>query len=168
MGLTLHSELGINPRRTKCPQCGKAYNELLLLGNRNWYEECACGNRLIGYSSSEPCPKCHSDTKRKRIEFEEGEIVPTHLCEYCRNGIPKEWREALEQGGILFKCKTCKLQGVISGKSKLAEVVRLSAKRPAPLLVGYEFECCLDHTQQETPENASGEGVEPLKPVDPA
>lgn len=109
--ITLHKELGINPRMTVCTRCGEDGEALVLLGNTNWiYNCCSCGTNFIGYSKE--CPKCkHFNTLSKGRELKDYEKLPG-LCKKCRLA-QEECDKAVAEGGIYWKCADCGSTGAL-------------------------------------------------------
>lgn len=107
---------------------------------------------LYGFTSLEPCPKCHSTARSDKEFVRESERLPSCLCHKCEKEV-NEQQEAVKQGGVYFKCSVCGINGVLKygsdGAKKLCDSVRakLGVKFGEP--AGIEFDDCKQHQTGE-------------------
>jgi len=128
--ITLHRELGVNPRLTICPRCGGDGQELVLMGARNYKEVCReCG--MVHYGGAERttrngtgrcCAKCKS-YNLDRVEMTDGEKVIGDFCDKCKAEM-QQFDEIFKAGGVAFKCTGCGTHGMIEGGTDTARKVR--------------------------------------------
>ena len=138
----LHPRLGLNPRPTVCPRCGKDGPELILLGAANYVAECVgCGIQVIGGGH---CPKCHSATRKVR-DLEEFERLPGSVCEACREK-QRKVDEAVRQGGVYWRCTDCKSSGALR-ECDFSERVRLTLGKGSR----YEGPCGVELSKRDCP-----------------
>lgn len=149
--ITLHPKLGVNPRLTFCPRCGKEGQELVLLGIRNYYAECpSCGTRCYGGFDHDKCPSCGNQTYgAQRTELKESERIPGGICESCEKEIA-EHRHIVEAGGVYWKCSKCNASGVIKESAPAAaEIRRLNGEEFTKPIDGKYKPCGIDFTGDE-------------------
>lgn len=151
--ITLHPELGVNPRLCFCPRCGGPSNMLVLAGNRNYYTTCNnCGMRGYGIPVGDRCKKdgCHGHFDRRK-ELEASEQLPGDLCDGCEKEIV-EHKAVVAAGGIYWKCDACNQQGVIKATAPICQTVREQSGIKPPAPVGIAFDKCEEHTPKEEPD----------------
>lgn len=154
--ITLHPELGVNPRLTVCTRCGAEGKDLLLLGIRNYWVQCdKCNARVYGGfnrngrpGSASVCPSCGGTSHGKRHELKESERIPHGLCAGCEKELAMQ-KEVVESGGIYFKCK-CGAAGVIKESAPICKAVRERAGIAAPAPVGVELDDCPSCTKEDS------------------
>lgn len=123
--ITLHRELGVNPRLTFCPRCGGDGRDLMLLGNKNYKDVCRssmCG--MVHYGGTKRpgcCDECSCSTDR--IELEPNEKLPGGLCKSCEEEIAS-YEAEFAKGGVAFQCSNCNTSGMIKGDTDFARDVR--------------------------------------------
>lgn len=162
--ITLHPELGVNPRMTICQRCGGDNQELMLLGHRNFKAICSCGMVHFGYTKAGPkeCGSCGRKCSFTMIELERNERLPSPgVCKDCEQEL-ENFAEEIKKGGIYFKCAACTTTGVIKGHVPLAKHVKEQAIKAGAVksmadAIGIEFENCEQHTVQEEGENENNE-----------
>lgn len=132
-GITLHPTKGVNPKRVSCTQCGGETNELLLVGNRDYFTICPkCNTRLIGGGK---CPQCReAGVNRTMLPSR----IPAGICDACQ-AKNKECEEVVAAGGIHWRCSDCGSAGAIRGTSELAQAVRKQMGIELPAPCGIEF-----------------------------
>lgn len=143
--IILHSRLGVNPRMTVCPRCGGDGDKLMLLGSQNYKYTCRyanCGLTHYGKptgAAARTCPGCGLAADWvNRTELDDNERLPASApCRKCQAEID-EHKKVVAEGGIYFRCKDCKAQGVIRA-NELTAKVRAHAKIEPPNPVGVEF-----------------------------
>ena len=151
MSIELHPEKGVNPRVTRCRQCGKDVG-VALLGRQNHKYTCPkCGQVHIGLPDRGPkkpfmpnrraCQKCDEDygSHWKKEEIPDHESLVVDLCTDCEK-LNAAARKIVEEGGIYWTCKDCGAGGAIKAESELAKEVREVSDVKAPDPVGYEFD----------------------------
>jgi hypothetical protein len=90
--IRLHPELGVNPRlfTEHCPLCGKADEQVLLLGQRNFKDTCAeCGMVHIGGSDRDKygvraCKRCGGGVSTREILRDSERFDGKAVCDECR------------------------------------------------------------------------------------
>jgi hypothetical protein len=154
--LQLHPSLGINAHLTFCPRCGGDGPDLMLIGSRTSILQCnSCGITIYGHKPSKPCPKCKNGGPYSTGNFThvgtigERDKLPGSLCDKCKAEI-ESFKKIVADGGIYFKCKTCKNTGVIKSKSDICRLVREKLKVEKPDPCGIEFENCEQHAVEES------------------
>lgn len=106
-GISLHPELGVNPRMIKihCIACAKVKDDsLFLLGNKNFKMRCPkCGTWIFGgVPSNKSCPKC--DTVRpSRSNWERTELGASEHCEM--NGVCSDCLGHMDKGIIMVSVR---------------------------------------------------------------
>jgi hypothetical protein len=148
--ITLHPKLGVNPRLTFCPQCGKEGTGLVMLGIRNCKTECPeCHTVNYGSRPGDRCGHCNQQMfGGKQEELGEFEKLPGELCDECK-AEREEFAKIVAEGGVYWKCKQCALRGVLKPTAPLAALVREKLNMPAPKPCGIEFEKCEEHAAGE-------------------
>ncbi len=113
MSIKLHKTKGLNPKLTYCPRCGEDGDELILLGATDRIYKCTyCGMRSIGKRLSK-CPECGRNSWHKVGTVGEYDKLPSsHLCAKCEKELA-EHKAIVDAGGIYWKCKDCRAEGVI-------------------------------------------------------
>jgi hypothetical protein len=142
--ILLHPTLGVNARMTTCVQCGADGQELLLLGNRNYWVECSnCKARVYGgFDKDGTCPSCGSKyTYGERHELTDGERVPHGLCKECEDNLQAQ-KDMVAAGGVYFRCKKCGTTGATRPEAGISKAVREHSKIEAPNPVGVELDEC--------------------------
>lgn len=135
----LHKEKGLNPRLTKCPQCFKDTDEILLLGKDNTLYNCLeCNRYYIGTSSK--CPMCNTYNTEKLRELSDNERIPHSLCKKCKKE-QDDFEKEIELGGVHFKCK-CGAGGIIKHDHEIAKKTREVSNIKAPKPVGISLNHC--------------------------
>ena len=138
--ITLHPQLGVNPRLTFCPQCGGETNELLLLGNTNKVYRCtssSCNTPHVGRPKNGKCQNCGAQVKFDR-ELGDREKLPGSVCDSCQEK-NREAEEVVAEGGIFWRCSDCNSSGAIRGSAPLAQAVRKQVGIAPPDPCGVEF-----------------------------
>lgn len=142
--IPLSKKHGVNPHLTVCPRCGRDADELILTGAHHKYRCDSCGMLHVGRPQDGHCqnPECHANTSGLHTLVDEGELDPseklraTQPCATCREELEK-FKAVIDAGGVPFRCKDCKVQGVLQAESELAKAVR--AKHGGQT-VGVEFD----------------------------
>ena len=140
-GITLHKTLGLNARTTFCTKCGGEGKELSLLGNKNYTGVCAAHGHIYGIGAgTHRCivPSCGNPLTEIR-ELNDSEPVPAaDWCDACRASA-KIQQDAIEAGGIAWRCKGCKSEGaILKGGAQDAMIAEVRAKG----YLGVEFPTC--------------------------
>lgn len=142
--LRLHSEFGVNPHLTNCPQCGGESKELVLLGNNDKLYECTgCGTHYIGnVSPSEKCPNCKTKKNSKWVKIrtigESERLSASEPCGKCKK-LNAEVEAEVKAGGVFWKCEDCHSMGALRADSEMARAIREHTKIFAPDPVGITF-----------------------------
>jgi rubrerythrin len=137
--ITLHKELGVNPRLTYCPQCGGESNELLLLGNTNKVYRCeACNTPHIGRPKRGKCMNCGHGSVPFERELDRMEKLPGSICDSCQEKNAAV-AEEVAKGGIHWRCSDCGSAGAIKAGHPLAVRVREQMGIEPPDPCGIEF-----------------------------
>ena len=152
--LPLHKEKGVNPRLTVCPRCGGDGSELILVGALDRVSVCkSCGLKHYGHMGCS-CQTCGGSLVFDHC-LKEGEKLPGSLCESCEKEV-KTFQAVVAAGGIYFRCKDCKANGVIKPDHEISKAVRAQSKIEPPNPVGIEFDrehscpsCGPDKIQEE-------------------
>jgi hypothetical protein len=119
--ITLHPEKGVNPFLTFCPRCGGEGRDLILVGRRDYVDECqGCGMKHFGGADKKTCQGCgrHQFNRRK---IADGEKLPGGLCLECETEVA-EHKAVVAAGGVYFQCADCGVQGVIKANEFTADV----------------------------------------------
>jgi len=90
--IRLHPALGVNPRlfTEHCPLCGKADEQILLLGLRNFKDTCTeCGMVHIGGSDRDKygvlaCKRCGSGVSTRATLQDSERFDGATVCDECR------------------------------------------------------------------------------------
>lgn len=155
MSLRLHKTLGVNPHQTFCPLCKEDHDQIVLIGaNVRIYACTRCRVEVYGgHAPGQPCPTCGGHHTMVHVsDIKEGEKIPANCpCVKCQ-AEQKEHADAVAAGGVYWRCRECKKQGVIIAESEMAKAIRAAAKIEPPAKVGVEFEKCLEH-QPESKQN---------------
>lgn len=113
--ITVHKRLGLNARLTFCPKCGGEGTELIMLGNKNHKGICPDHGHVYGIGArmkhciADGCGRALTEVE----ELTDQEKVPSIvLCDTCQKSL-KIQQEAIERGGIAWKCSTCGSEGAI-------------------------------------------------------
>lgn len=133
---------GINPCMEICARCGKDTGSLLLAGRTHeyWCRDC----KIKIYAQKPACPHAEKgerhDMERKRSDVE----MPRHiksgaLCDDCEKEAD-EHAKVVVDGGVYFRCRDCKISGVVKADSLLAADVRKQHGIAAPEPCGVEFD----------------------------
>lgn len=115
MSIKLHKRLGVNPRRTFCPKCGGECQALVLLGSKNHTGVCGRHGQVFGIGENTTrCPAKDCGNRLVDIrELNDSESVPYFEgCAACKSSDTIQ-REAIERGGIAWRCKKCKSEGAM-------------------------------------------------------
>jgi len=141
--ITLHPKLGLNPRLTVCPCCGKDGPEIALLGIVNTIYSCrGCDIKFVGHK----CPKCGTTCGLEKVrQLEEGERLLGSVCDSCREKQATA-DTAVREGGVYWRCTDCKLEGAIK-KNEFSEKVRLAHGKG----MRYEGPCGVEFTKKDCP-----------------
>ena len=150
MTITLHSELGVNPRLMTCPRCGKDTNELALIGNNDSVSKCRnCG--MTGYGRASSLPKsnkgCTHDWRFER-KLQEYEKLPGSLCDDCQKEMD-EHAAIVAKGGVYWRCTKCNRSGVIRAESGFSRLIRQSNKLDLPDRGGKYKPCGVEFTEEQ-------------------
>jgi len=138
-GIRIHPEKGLNPHMGMCPRCGEENGEVILVGAEDGVYECRSCNLIhYGRPTGGKCAKCGERVGVRTRVLEDGEKIPTGLCDECK-AKDEEVRKVVAEGGVYWKCAECHSQGALRGTSELAKAVRKTSKIPAPKPVGIEF-----------------------------
>lgn len=141
--------------RCYCPWCRQANGQAIDVGVRNKIYAClACQNTFVGSAWPGACPTCKAPAGQTQFlrTLEPGEALPGDLCSDCK-AKSESMAQTVREGGILFRCKKCKVQGVIDGSTDFAKDVRIKTGKPAPEEVGVEVEDCPVCTPDEGSED---------------
>lgn len=158
--ITLHPELGLNPRLTTCTRCGADSSSIALLGIRNSMYTCeTCGCHTV--ETKPTAARCHVPGCRGRLHYERdlhaGEKLPMGLCDKCE-GEDKAFADEVAAGGVYWRCvKEPNHHGVLRAGSSLASAVRKSSGI-ATGPVGVEFtgdDCPACHPELVAPSDIS-------------
>jgi len=137
--ITLHPELGVNPRLTFCPGCGGAGQDLMLFGNRNYVDECReCGMKHYGGANRrrtrKKCQRCGHDCFDRRILTDQEKVPSSELCECCKKKnevfqnelkeLYEEYKPAFEAGAVFSTCEKCNSLMIVNGEAELAKHMR--------------------------------------------
>jgi len=138
MSLRLHKEKGVNARLTYCPRCGGEGPDLVLVGAHDKVYKClSCGMvHFGGRPKGGRCQECAGDVKFER-KLEDHEKLPGGLCEKCEEEAA-EHKKIVEEGGVYFKCRDCKIEGVMK-PSDFTKMVREQLDVQPPKPCGIEF-----------------------------
>ncbi len=147
--MRLSDKYGANPHMTFCPRCGGDTNELVLTGSAAKYECKNCHGHVVGHRP-ETCPHCRIG----RDFINQGEPSPwermpsSDICDECKEDI-RVLREEVEKGGVPFKCKDCKAEGVIRHDSEFA--IEFRKEHPAGWIMFDRGNCpsCGRHDGQD-------------------
>jgi hypothetical protein len=136
-GFHLSKEHGLNPHLTICRVCGKTGQDIILTGDKHIYECRSCYGIFLGLRE---CPKCKS-----RL-IDKGQPDPSMpflgLCKEHEN-IDQELAEEVSKGGIPFKCRSCKTEGVIKHDTDAGKALRQELDKTHPgQVVGVELPNC--------------------------
>jgi len=143
--IRLHKTKGLNPRLTRCMDCGKDVG-VALLGATDYMYKCrSCGKTTVGvFKHTSKCPQCEM-AGGSTEEVPEFAPLPMELCDDCvkkRKEFHDTLVEAAKTGGVAAKCLNCRAQMVVAGSSELAKDTRKRSKIAAPGLVGVEVPEC--------------------------
>ncbi|MBE9572120.1 MAG: hypothetical protein IMF11_15945 [Proteobacteria bacterium] len=129
---------GMNISLAKCTRCGSPTGELLLLGKTNEYKCLACGSVIFG-NSPRNCPDCNSpNVALIERDAKAPKFLSHGLCDTCKEEM-ENFRAAVRQGGIFWRCKDCGSEGVIKPGRFLALMARCKMGIVAPKPCGIEF-----------------------------
>lgn len=147
--ITLHPKKGVNPHLTYCPRCGGEGRELVLLGNHDCKTLCEhCGTMNFGTRKGGTCGKCGKKMyNSKTEEIGDHEKLPGSLCEKCEKEI-EQHDQIVAEGGVYFRCRDCKKNGVIR-KSDFADAVRRAHGLTEPKEDGAFPPCGVEFSQSE-------------------
>lgn len=134
--MQVHPTKGLNPRMTCCFRCGEGIG-VVLLGALDTKGTCNnCGSLVYGARGE--CPQCHkSEGYSNREPIGEHEVIPIGLCDKCEQEA-KDHAKIVADGGIYWRCTSCKKSGVIKANEFTAEMRKLN-NYPAPIPFGVEF-----------------------------
>ena len=127
---------------TYCTRCGGEANELILLGAVETIYTCnGCGANHIGRPERDKCGRCgHVGGFTPQRKVEDHERLPAQdICDKCKEEI-KSFHEEVERGGVFWKCKDCKKEGVMKATAQYSILVRKAMKIEAPAKCGVEFD----------------------------
>ena len=138
-GIRIDPERGVNPRMTRCVQCGGDTMQIALLGDTDYEFECpACDIKVLGRKGQSRCPKCKKHILKRLRRLDEFEKIALGLCPTC-----EENRHlidtAVRAGGIMWKCSDCHNTGAIVASHALAVAVREKMNIQPPHPCGVEF-----------------------------
>jgi hypothetical protein len=140
-GITLHKKLGLNARCTFCPKCGGEGKELAMLGKNNHVGVCAAHGHIYGIGAGTTrCPASNCGNPLIEIrELTDSERVPaSDWCDAC-HAAAKIQQDAVERGGIAWRCKGCKSEGaILKGGPNDAMIAEVRAKG----FLGVELPTC--------------------------
>ncbi|MFH1021796.1 MAG: hypothetical protein V1809_00230 [Planctomycetota bacterium] len=132
--ILLSRQHGLNPCLLVCPRCGKDSGEIALLGRSMRFQCLSCRKNVIG-TRPLTCPFCGTGDFDCLGEFDGmGQRLPGSLCEECQKEVSLLKAE-IANGGVPWRCRDCKREGVIKAESAFAKEFRL--KHPG---FGCEFD----------------------------
>lgn len=157
--IMLHPEKGLNPHMTLCRTCGKEVG-IALLGETDSLFLCeSCGKMVADKRSKRTCPRCKGRLIYKK-PIDDFDKFPWEECDECRTAREAEQAEhakVVAEGGVYFRCKDCKVTGVIR-PNDFTQQVRAQANIAPPNPVGVEF------TKDDCPQCSAGANDLPGKP----
>lgn len=159
--ITLHKDLGVNPRLTFCARCKGETNEIALPGIHNHKLVCRCGYELFFGRTSQNCPACGGNNWTRKTLGNMERVPAGELCDSCKKEVT-ELEAAVAAGGVYFQCEKCGSSGAIRA-SPFATLVRERLKCPTgPCGITYskdaEQECPACQMKKDNSPNASKEG----------
>ena len=156
-GIRLSEKYGLNPAMVKCERCGHDTGEIALLGRMLHYRCRSCQVLIIGKRPKE-CPHCKTGRSFESLgEFDGSVGIKRGFCDDCEVEIA-EHEAMVAEGGIFWKCRACRREGVIKPGNSYANAVRRQTGIEAPEPVGVEFSG--DHPCPVCLEQKGGDGDE--------
>ncbi len=151
--IKLHPEKGLNPIMTFCERCHES-DSIIIAGRaitaayKGTCPDCEtvvyCTSNVLDNTPREQEAKCPCGRYLTCTRISDHEPIPYGLCQKCQDELAV-FEAEVAAGGVYFKCKGCKISGVIKADSELAIRVRQHANIMAPEPVGLEFNECDEH-----------------------